>query len=498
MQVTEKSVEGLSRSYGVMVPMSELNALLEARIAEVTPTLNLKGFRPGKVPTGHVRRLYGKALMSEVLEKTLNETSQKVLSDNNLRIASQPEIKPVSDMDAVMAGREDLAYDIDVDVMPDFEPMDTSVIDLTRLVYEPTQEEVSEALAKLAEENRTFESRKGKSTKSRDGDQIVIDFVGRLGDETFEGGTATDVELVIGSGQFIPGFEGQLVGHAAGADVKVTVTFPDDYSAEHLKGQEAVFDVTVKDVRAAKDAKVDDALAERLGMADLPALETAVRSNIEREFAGASRFKLKRALLDVLDNAHVIELPSRMVEAEFAGIWRQVEQDKTAGEISPDDEGKSEETLKAEYHKIAERRVRLGLVLAEIGRRANVTVTEAELGDAMRREAIQYGAQAQQVFEMLRQNPDMQTQMRAPVYEEKVVDLIIASATVTNQAVSKEVLLAEDDVPAAISAPATKPTKVKKKAAAAAEPVIEGEAVVVEAASKPKAKKKPVKAADAG
>ncbi|MEO8813611.1 MAG: trigger factor, partial [Caulobacteraceae bacterium] len=369
MQVTEKAVEGLSRSYGVRVPAGELGALLDARIAEVTPTLNLKGFRPGKVPAGHVRKLYGKALMSELVEKTLSETSQKVLEERQLRIAARPDLKPVSDMDEVIAGHEDLAYDLEVEVMPEFDPVDVSTLELTRLVYRPSAAELDEALAEVVGQNRTYEARTGKAVKAADGDQVAIDFVGTIDGKAFEGGTAEGAEIVLGAGQFIPGFEAQIVGAAPDEKRTVSVTFPEDYQVERLKGRPAVFAVTMKEIRAPKAAKADDALAERLGLADLAALKEALKANLENQYRSASRFKLKRALLDVLDGAHDIALPPRMVEAEFAGIWRELEKEKAEGTVSPEDAGKSEETLRAEYRKIAERRVRLGLVLAEVGRR---------------------------------------------------------------------------------------------------------------------------------
>lgn len=500
MQVVEKPGEGLSRSYGVTVPAAELGAALDLRIAEILPTLKLKGFRPGKVPQAHVRRLYGKALMSEVVEKTLNETSQQVLSDNQLRVASRPEMKPVSDMEAVIAGGVDLAYDIEVEVMPDFEPVDVSTLSLERLVYRSTDEELETALAEVVTQNRTFEIREGGDAVAQDGDQVVMDFVGTIDDVAFAGGAATDAELVIGSGQFIPGFEAQLIGAKPGDELSVNVTFPDDYQADELKGKAAVFAVTVKEVRAPKAAEADDALAERLGLADLEALKAALRENLDRQFVSASRFKLKRALLDVLDTGHDIPLPPRMVSAEFDGIWAQVEKDRTEGETSPEDAGKSDDDLRAEYRQIAERRVRLGLVLAEIGRRENVLVTEAELGDAMRAEAMRYGAQAQEIFDLLRRNPDIQAQMRAPLYEEKVVDLIVERASVTERAVSKDELLREDDLPEgygageaeapAEEAPAPKKRKAAKpKVAADAETVAADEPAAEPAPKATKAKK---------
>jgi trigger factor len=447
MQIVEKSGEGLSRVYGVTVPASDLTERLEARIAEITPTLNIKGFRPGKVPPAHVRRLYGKALMSEVVEQTLTETTQKVLSDNNLRPAGEPDLKPETDMNQVMEGKADLAYELAVDLMPEFQPVDPATLTLTRPVYEPADAEVDEALAELAKQNRTYEPRTGKTVKAKDGDMVVIDFLGKLDGVPFDGGAAENAELVLGSGQFIPGFEEQLVGAKPDSDVEVKVTFPTEYHAENLAGKEAVFEVKVKEVKAPVEAEANDALAERLGVESLEKLRELLRDNLKQQFAQASRFKLKRALLDQLDANHSFDLPPKMVEAEFATIWNQVQQDKQNGSLPPEDADKSDETLQTEYRKIAERRVRLGLVLAEIGRANNVQVTDQELAQAMRQEAMRYGPQAQQVFELFRSNPNAQAQLRAPIFEDKVVDLITSKAKVEDQPVSKEELLKEDDLP---------------------------------------------------
>ncbi|HUO11138.1 MAG TPA: trigger factor [Caulobacteraceae bacterium] len=493
MQVIQKSGEGLSHIYGVTVNASELGEKLEAKIAEIAPRLNLRGFRPGKVPPAHVRRIYGKALMGEVVEQTISETSQQVLNERRLRVAAQPDLRPSSDMDAVIAGKEDLNYDLSVDVMPDFEPTDVAALALHRLVYEPTTAEVDEALADLAKQSRTYETRSGKDKKARTDDQVVIDFVGRIDGEAFEGGSAEDAQLVLGSVQFIPGFEDQLVGVQAGDERTVKVTFPEDYQVDRLKGQTAEFEVKVKDVKAPVEAKADDALAERLGMGDLEALKNALKVNLESQYGQTSRFKLKRALLDKLDTAHDFPLPPRMVQAEFDSIWQQVEADKAKGELAPEDQGKSDDELKAEYRKIAERRVRLGLVLAEVGQRNNVAVSDQELNDAMRQEALRYGGQAQQIFDLLRQNPNAQAQLRAPIFEEKVVDLILSRAQVTDKPVSKDELLAEDEMPEGYggetrSEPKAKPAKPAKAKAAKATPA---EAAPAEEAvpAKPKATK---------
>ena len=447
MQIVEKSGEGLSRVYGVTVPAADLSEKLEARIAEITPTLNIKGFRPGKVPTAHVRRLYGKALMSEVVEQTLSESTQKVLTDNNIRPAGDPDLKPDGDMGKVLDGEADLSYEIALDIMPDFQPVDPATLSLQRPIYEPSDVEVDEAVTDLAKQNRTYEPRTGKAVKAKDGDQLIIDFVGTIDGVAFEGGSATDVPLTLGSGQFIPGFEEQLVGAKPDADVVVKVDFPEDYQAEALKGKAAEFAVKVKEVKAPVDGVADDALAERLGVGNLADLKDLLKKNLEQQYAGASRFKLKRGLLDQLDAQHDFPLPPKMVEAEFASIWAQVQQDKAAEGLPPEDADKTEEQLQGEYRKIAERRVRLGLVLAEIGRANNVQVTEQELAEAMRREAMRYGAQAQQIFDLFRQNPNAQAQLRAPIFEDKVVDLIVERAKVEDQKVTKDDLLKDDDLP---------------------------------------------------
>ena len=448
VQIVEKSGESLSKLYGVTVPADDLNAKVDAKIAEISPTLNLKGFRPGKAPKAHIRKMYGKSIMSDVLQETLDETTQKVMTDNNLRPAGQPEVAPTSDMDKVFAGAADFAYDLTVELIPEFDPVDPATLKLKRPVYEPTDAEIDEALSELAAQARTYEPRTGKAVKAKDGDQLTIDFVGTLDGVAFDGGTAQDAELVLGSGQFIPGFEEQLVGAAPEEARTVKVKFPDDYQAEALKGKDAEFAVTVKAVKKPVDSKADDALAERLGMKDLAALREVMAKNIGERYANASRFKLKRALLDALDAKHDFPLPPRMVDAEFNAIWAQIEADKAGDGLASDDAGKTDDQLRVEYRKIAERRVRLGLVLAEIGRRQDVAITDAELTEAMRQEAMRYGPQqAQQVFDMFRQRPDLQAQLRAPLYEDKVVDLLFAQAKVTDKKVTKEVLLEDDEVP---------------------------------------------------
>ena len=490
MQVIEKSGEGLSRVYGVRVPAKDLGQKLDARIAEIAPQLNLKGFRPGKVPAAHLRRVYGKSLMGEVIEQVLNETSQEVLDSRKLRVASQPDLQPASDMEKVLAGEADLDYDLNVEVMPEFEPVDPGQLALTRPVHKPTEEDVGEAIGDLADRNRTYEAKTGKSVKAANGDLVVMDFVGRIDGEPFEGGQANDARLVLGSGQFIPGFEDQLIGAAPGGKLTVKVTFPAEYQVEALRAKAAEFEVDVKEVQAPVEAAIDDDFAKQLGMSDLDALKAAVSNQLELDYAGASRYRAKRALLDLLDKAHDFPLPPRMVDAEFDAIWRQVKADLDAGAVPPEDEGKSEDQLKSEYRKIAERRVRLGLVLAEIGRKHNVVVSDEELTQAMRAEAMRYRGQEQRVFDQLRQSTAAQAQLRAPVYEDKVVDLLFGLAKVTDKPVSKEDLLTDDDLPEGYGdGEAKKPAKAKAEKPAA-EPKSEPKpAKAAKAAASSKAKK---------
>ena len=469
MQIVEKSGQGLSRVYGVTIPAGDLSEKLDARIAELSPQLNIKGFRPGKVPPAHVRKLYGKGLMQEIVEQAVSEGQQQAIDQAKIRPASQPDFKLESDIEKVMDGKADLSFELALEAMPEFEPVDVATISVMRPVYEPTDAEVDQEVAELAAQNRTYEAKTGKSAKADDGDMVLADFVGRIDGEAFEGGSGEDAEIVIGSNRFIPGFEEQLKGAKAGETVTVKVSFPDDYPVDTLKGKPAEFEVTVKEVRAPAEAKADDAFAERLGLPSLQALKDAVKSQLGQQMQQASRFKAKRALLDVLDEKHDFPLPPRMVEGEFEAIWSQVQADRESGDLTDEDKDKTEDQLKSEYRKIAERRVRLGLVLAEIGRVHEVSVTDAELGAAINAEARRYPGQEREVFEAYRQRPDLQASLRAPLYEEKVVDLILSKAKVTDKPVSRDELFAEDDVPEAYNE-GDKPKKAKaaaKKAEAA-------------------------------
>lgn len=445
MQVVEKSNEGLSRVIAVTIPVAELNEKLEARIKEVAPQMKLKGFRPGKVPASYVKKTFGRDFMGEIINASLNETSQGALEELKLRPAAPAEMNLTSDMDKVIAGQEDLAYEMSLEVMPEFTPVDPKTLKLTRPTYEASEEDLDEALKELASQAKSYEDKKGKTVKAADGDQLTIDFLGKIDGEAFDGGAATDADLVIGSGRFIPGFEEQLKGAKVGEEKTIEVTFPEEYQAKHLAGKAATFDVTVKAIKAEVESKIDDEFAKRIGLESLDQLKELLKSNLNQQYAGATRFKLKRALLDVLDEGHDFALPPKMVDAEFEGIWAQVSADKDAGQLPEEDAKKSEDELKAEYKKIAERRVRLGLVLAEIGRANNVGVTDQELSNAIMAEARNYPGQEKMVLDFYRQNPNAAAQLRAPIYEEKVVDLIVSVAEVKDEAITKEELLKEED-----------------------------------------------------
>lgn len=443
MECTETS-DGLSRMYKVKVPASELKARLEARIEEIRPQMRLKGFRPGKVPASHVRKMFGQSLMGEVVEAVMKESSEKAITDAEIRPASQPDMHMESDMEKVIEGTEDLAYHMHVDIMPDFEPADMSGITIKKPVAEVDDAQLEETLGQVAENNMKYEPR-GKTAKAKDGDAVVIDFVGKMDGEPFEGGAAEGHTLVLGSGSFIPGFEEQLVGLKTGEEKNVEVTFPEQYQAEHLAGKAAVFEVKVNEVRAPKKPDIDEEFAKGLGIESLEELKTMLKTQLQQELDNASRAKAKRHLLDALDEKHDFELPPKMVDMEFDQIWQQLQSEMDAGRVSDEDKEKSEDELKDEYRKIAERRVRLGLVLAEIGRIQEIKISEQEVQQALIREAQRYPGQERQVLEFFQKNENAMAQLRAPIYEDKVVDHLLETVKIDEEKVSRDELLSDDD-----------------------------------------------------
>lgn len=442
MQLTETLSEGLKRSFRVVIPASDLQQRLNAKIEEVRPQVRLNGFRPGKVPASHVRKLYGASMLKEIIDGEVEAAARQATQDGAMRTAAAPAIRLESNMDRVVAGEEDLAFGLEVELIPEFEPMDVSTIVIERLTTPVEDTEVDERLQQLADGNQTFEPKDGAADE---GDSLLVTFVGKVDGEAFEGGAAENATVVIGAGRLIPGFEEQLKGAVNGEERTLNVTFPAEYAREDLAGKDATFDVTVHEVNAPKKRDLDDAFAGELGFPTLDELKAAIRKNLESEVAAQSRNRAKRALFDQLDQSHDFPLPPNMVEQEFAQIWTEVQRAKETGDIDPADAEKTEAELQDEYRGIAARRVKLGLVLAEIGRRNNIQVTNDELSAAIIRQARQFPGQERQFMELVRERADIVAQLRAPIYEDKTVDFILELAKVENKTVDRETLFAEPE-----------------------------------------------------
>ncbi|MEM9840313.1 MAG: trigger factor [Pseudomonadota bacterium] len=436
MQVTETKSEGLSREYAIVIEKGHLAQRLDAKLEEIKPQVHLKGFRPGKAPTSFLKKLYGQNLMGELVQEEMGKAQEEALKD--IKPAMQPQPSFETEMDDVLKGEADLKYSMAVEVLPAIEPTGIDDLKLEKMVADIPEDELEEELKTLADQNKTYED-KDEGAAAEDGDRVVIDFKGMIDGEAFDGGSAEGVDLDLGSGSFIPGFEEQLVGVKAGEEKTITVTFPEDYTAEHLAGKEAQFDVTVQGVKAAGETKIDDELAKTIGFDDLEALRARIKEMVQGRYDNQSRLHMKRALLDQLDESHDFELPPGMVKAEFDQIWAQVE----GAERDEEDKDKTEDELRADYQKIAERRVRLGLLLAEIGKEANVDVPQDELSRAIQAQAMQMGMQVQEFYQIIQDRPDIIAQIRAPLFEEKVVDHLIEKADVTEKTVSKDELMEE-------------------------------------------------------
>jgi len=438
MQVTETLSEGLKRAYKVVLPMQDLAQRLEAELNDLRSKARINGFRPGKVPLSHVRQMYGKQVMGDVLQNAINEANRKIVEDNGLKLAGSPNIDVEGGQEGVQRAIEakgDLAFTVSVEVLPKFEIGAFDDVALERLVTKAPDSDIDDALNRMAEQTRPYEPKDGAAAS---GDKVTIDFVGRIDGEEFPGGKGEGHDLVLGSGQFIPGFEDQLIGAKAGETRVVNVKFPAEYQAAHLAGKDAAFDVTVKAVQAPGELKIDDEFAKTFGIESLDKLKDAVRANMQTELDGASRARLKRALLDQLDKRYSFELPPSLVEEEFKGVWESVvaEQQQTGKTFA--DENTTEEAARAEYRAIAERRVRLGLVMAEIGEQNKVQVTDDELTAAVVERARQFPGQEKMVWDFYQKNREALAQIRAPLYEEKVVDVILSQAKVSDKEVSKE------------------------------------------------------------
>jgi trigger factor len=432
MQVTETLNEGLKRAYTITVTAAELDAKVQEKLVEAQPEVEMKGFRKGKVPMAMLRKQFGARLMSDAMQDAIDGAMKSHFDASGDRPALQPEVRMV-DGESWSEG-QDVVVEMVYEALPPIPEFDAGKVVLERLVVKAEAAAVDEALANLAGSAQSFEDRK-KGSKAKDGDQIVIDFAGSVDGEAFEGGSAEDYPLVLGSGSFIPGFEEQLTGAKAGDEVSVNVTFPEAYGAKHLAGKAAVFACTVKAVKGPKPAEVDDELAKKYGADSLDALKAQIAERLEAEYLGASRAVMKRALLDQLDTLVKFDLPASLVNAEASQIAHQLWHEE-----HPEEHGHNHGTVEPtdEHKSLAERRVRLGLLLAEMGRKAEITVSDAEMTQAVMAQARQYPGQERAFFEFVQKNPQMQQQLRAPIFEDKVVDHIVAGAKVTDKAATKE------------------------------------------------------------
>ncbi len=449
MQVTETVNSGLKREFKVVVNAADLNKELDAKLKDIAGKAQIKGFRPGKVPVAHVKNLYGKSAMAEVIQTTVDNHARQVFTDRNLKPAYQPEVKLPEDekeVNDVVAGKADLSFTVASEIVPDFEVQDFSGIELHKHIVAPSDEHLTEALANLGNQYKGFEAKK-EGEKAEKGDRVNINFVGSIDGVEFDGGKGDDIPLEIGSNQFIPGFEEQLIGTKAGDDVTVKVTFPAEYGAANLAGKAAEFAVKVNGVEAPAESKIDEDFAKRIGFEDLSKLQDMVKTGLEREFGQMTAMKLKRDVLDAMDKQYSFPLPEKLVEAEFQTIWSALTNEMTKAAKSFADENTTEEKAREEYRKIAERRVRLGLVLGTIGEKEAITITDQELQSALISRARQFPGQEKQVFDFYRKNSNALMELRGPIFEQKVVEVIIGKAKVTDKHVTREELkkLVEDD-----------------------------------------------------
>lgn len=442
MQVTDTLNEGLKRGFTITIPAAELAEKRDARLKEVAANLTLPGFRPGKVPVSLARQRHGEAVRAEVLEQAVSESLRSALEERGLRPAGQPQVELVSGQED---DGKDLEFKVETEILPEITVPDLSDLSLTRLKAVASDEAVDKILADVAKRQRSFETIEEVRPAVK-GDVVSVDFVGKRDGVPFDGGTAQDVNVEIGGEGFIPGFAEQIEGMKPGEEKQITVTFPENYGAEELAGKEATFDITVKELKKPVDAPIDDELAKQLGFETLEQLRDLVRKQVEGEYDQLSRLRIKRDLLDALATKTDFQAPQGMVDAEFQQIWQRVEADRKAGQLDDEDKDKDADTLRADYRKIAERRVKLGLLLAEIGRKNAITVTQDELGRAMRAEAMRYPGQEKEVFTFFQNNPQAIESLRGPIFENKVVDYLIELAKVEDKEVTPEEL---SDIPPA-------------------------------------------------
>ena len=456
MKVTELKSEGLSKSYKIIIPSNTINEAIKARLTEVAATAKIDGFRPGKIPMSIVKNRFGSQVSGEIVEKQVSDSMRKLFTDKKIKPAMQPKV----DFEGKPLDGTDVKFTVNVEIMPEIKVEDFSKMKFERLVADVEEKDVSKALEDIASNQKAYSPLK-KKRKSKIGDSVLIDFKGFLEGKVFEGGSAENHKLELGSGQMIPGFEDQLVGLNVNDKKNVEVNFPENYQKAEFSGKPAKFEVIIKDILEAEKAKINDELASRMGLPDLKALKEAIKSQIEINYKNTSRNRIKRDLLDKLSKQYSFEIPKSMLENENKVIWDRFLEDKKAGVIDAADKGKKDSVLKKEYSEIAERRVRLGLLLAEIGDENKITVTDDEIKNAVMQEARKYPGEENKVIEFYQKNPEAANAVRAPIFEEKVVDHIISKCTIKDIKVSVDKLF-EDNV---IPDPTTKTSgkaKVKK------------------------------------
>ena len=447
MQVTETLHDGLKRGWSVTVPVADIEGKRTAKLQEIGKTIRLPGFRPGKVPLNIVRQRYGTAVMSEVLEESVNSATQQVLTDRGLRAAGQPKVD-VTQLD----DKQDLQFNVEVELLPEIAMPDFAALHLTRLRAEPSPESIDKALTELAARRRKLED-VTEDRGAQTGDTLTVDFLGKVDGVPFTGGTGTGMAVELGGAGFIPGFSEGMEGMRPGEERQINVTFPEEYHAKELAGKPATFDLKATALQQSTPPVIDESLAEEFGFDNLEKLREIIAQQIQREYDGVSRMRIKRDLLDQLAKGAEFPVPPSMVEAEFNQIWTRVESDRKAGKGDEDDAGKDDDTLRAEYRTIAERRVRLGLLLSEIGRQNGVQVAPDELQRAVRAEAARYQGQESQVMEFFRKNPQATDSLRGPIFEDKTVDFILESATVETKVVTPEELSADPETAGTDAAP---------------------------------------------
>jgi trigger factor len=447
MQVTETLAEGLKHEFQISVPASDLDAKADARLVDLKHKVRLNGFRPGKVPVSHLKKVYGRSVMAETIDQTIRDTNSQIFTERGFRLATEPKITMPTEQKAVediLTGKSDLTYTVSIEVVPAIQLADFKSFSVEKPVADVTDADVDEAIKRIADQNRAFAA-KGEGVKAETGDRVTISFKGTINGTPFDGGTGENIQVTIGSNSFIPGFEEQLLGIATGETRTLKVAFPKNYASEKLAGQPAEFETTATLIEAPQDTKIDDEFAKTLGLESLDKLKEAARERLAAEFAGATRQRVKRMLLDRLDETHRFEAPPSLIEEEFNLMWNSIKAEMESSGKTFADEDTTEEAAKEEYRKIADRRVRLGLVLSEIGEKNKITVTDDEVSRAVIERARQMPGREKEVWDYYRNNANALAQLRAPIYEDKVVDFILELANVTEKKVTREDLYKDDE-----------------------------------------------------